>query len=743
MTKLKKLNIMHIFILLLPFIDFFAAICTWNGLSIPIELFIKGIFLGYAVLYLLKDTSHRKIFAFLGIYFVVYCIHTLTMNVNFFSNIINVIKIFYLPILILFFTNYKNEKITKKTLTIVFLFYLLLCLIPYFIGVGHNMNKIIPANNLYISYFHEGNELTNVFIILLPIAFAYLVESNSYLLKGIYTILILLAFFVMGTKTLYLSIIALLLYFLITKREKIVLFIKKNYLESLLFIAVIFSSILVYLPKIDIPNFTIPLNQQENIDNIIFHGRFSRLQDVNQVYLNGNSLEKMLGFSHTKLESIPKIEMDIFTIFYTIGMIGMLFYLIFFVYVLKNMQLKNDYKYTFALLFLIAFFMGHVFMSPFVSTFLALLCLVSKNDNGRMKKDILMVSSIYPSKEYTEYGLFVKNTYEVLNGNDFVVDLVAIPKIEGNLKKFISYVKLYGISFLKALFENYDYIYVPFISHATTGVIVPIMTSKNTKLVLNISKNNMVAASEKDLRLNKFFLKHADMVVTPSKDCEKALMKEYHMPKNKIVVYAIDGVDTGKFIKLEKRTAKKKAGLDGKIKYFGYIFPIEKEMGYDTFIQAINKLNKKKELKDIKFLIIGSGKEEETLNELIQKYRLQKRIERKPFAEQDDLVNIYNSVEAFIFPSKKKSESLELTCLEVMACQTLVIASDKFSHYLEENKNGLLFHADDYKELSIKIEEVLNMKKKDKNRLIKEARITSEEFSLQNTKDSIIKVFQK
>ena len=41
------------------------------------------------------------------------------------------------------------------------------------------------------------------------------------------------------------------------------------------------------------------------------------------------------------------------------------------------------------------------------------------------------------------------------------------------------------------MFNNYDYIYVHYISHSAFGAILPKITSKNTKLVLNAHGNDV------------------------------------------------------------------------------------------------------------------------------------------------------------------------------------------------------------------------------------------------------------
>lgn len=756
MEKLNKINKMHLFIILLPIIDFIISICTWNGLNSSIGLLIKGIFLAYAIIYLLKNKQHRKIFIVLSLYLIIYFAYLFTNNLNIIKECTNLIKIFYLPILILFFSEYQNEKINKKTITFVFLLYLLLYLIPFIFGLGHNISEVYPNKDLYLSYFYIGNELANVFILLLPISLIYLIESNSYLLKGLFLILILCTCLLMSTKTFYISILIILIYFAITRRKYLFKLIKRNSLKFLIGILAILLGLIVYLPKMDLTkNIKTSLEYYnvdsisslctiENIDNVIFSSRLTFLNNVNKYYGESSNHEKLLGLSRSKIDTIKNVEIDIFDIFYSIGIIGSSFYLIFFIYSLKQTKMQKDYKFTFILLLFISCFTGHVLISPFVTTWLAMLVLISKNDYGKTKKNILLVSNMYPNNKYPHYGIFVKNTEDLLKENGLTIDKVILHKQDSKVKKIITYLVFYIKSFILSLINNYDYIYVHFISHSTLGILLPFITSKKTKLVLNVHGNDIVADTKidnKNIKKSSLYLKYANIVISPSKYFEQVLIKEYKVPKNKIVIYPSGGVDTEKFKKIDKNTAKKNVNLSTKIKYFGYISRIEKDKGYDILLEAIKEI---KNIKDVKFLIIGSGSEEYLLDELITKYDLQEIIIRKSFVNQKELVNIYNSIEALIYPTRRKSESLGLTGLEAMACETLVIGSNKYgpSDYLENNINSKTFNPTNHKELAKLIEETLNMKELEKNKLTKEARKKSLEYNNENTKEIILNVFK-
>lgn len=753
----KTNKLIYIFLILLPFIDFITGILAWNHINISLGLILKGLFLIYMIYYIFKNTKDKRFYYLMFAYFIIYFVYICMSKLNIVTEVINCIKIYFLPISILFFSKYKNENINKKAVTLIFGMYSLLYLIPFFLGIGHNISEMYPNKELYLSYFYIGNELANTLIILLPVVIVYLIESNSYLLKGIYSILIVLVFAILGTKTTYLSLILILMYFLITKHKSIFKFIKKNQLITLVSTLTVTCCLVVYVPKVDlVSNIETALKHYkidsvrelltiENIDHIIYSDRLTFLKNVNAVYQEEGGMEKLLGIGRTKINEVKNIEIDIFDIFYSVGAVGIAFYITFFLYTLKNTKLKATYKFTFSLLLVISCFTGHVLLSPMTSIFLGMLFIVSKNDQGQEKKNILLVSNMYPSKQYPHYGIFVKNVVELFEENDYTLDTVVIYKTDKKVNKIIAYLKFYIMSFTKAVINNYDYIYVHFVSHSTKGVILPYICSKNTKLVLNVHGNDIVADYEfeqKNEKRSRKYLKHADIVISPSNYFSKVLQQKYYVPKEKIVIYPSGGVNKNKFIHLPKKKAISLANLNPKEKYFGFISRIEKDKGYDTYLEAIHLLKKEKALNGIKFILVGSGGEEAILNELIEKYKLKKYIICKPLVSQEELVSIYNSLEAFIYPTRRKSESLGLTGLEAMACGTLVIGSNKYgpSDYLNET-NSIPFNPEDAKALAEKIKLVLKMKAKEKKELIDKAYETVEQYSDTNNKAILLNIF--
>ena len=222
------------------------------------------------------------------------------------------------------------------------------------------------------------------------------------------------------------------------------------------------------------------------------------------------------------------------------------------------------------------------------------------------------------------------------------------------------------------------------------------------------------------------------------------MINDYNIPENKIFIYPSGGVDTNFFKKIDKKEAKKNANLSDKYNYIGYVSKLEKNKGYDIFLEAISILKDKKELKNYKYLIVGSGQEEDKFRKMVKDLNLEDYLEIRNLVSQEELINIYNSLDVFVFPTYTKSESLGLVGLEAMACEVLVITSNKYgpTSYLVDNKNGLLFKQKDSKDLADKVLKLLSLNQEEEKKMKAKARETAIKYDSFKTKNQILEVFK-
>ena len=395
MKKFNKLIV--VFLYSLPFIDLLTSIATWESKP-SIGLVIKGTFLvlaGLSVLY--KNRKKKSYWVIYGLFVFYLLIHGVYYKEFLKVELVNLIKIFYLPFLILFFSQCENRSLSKKLYFYYAMCFLLMYLLPYPLGLGHNINEIYENKDLYLSYFYVGNELVNIFILVIPIGFLYLKDKPKGYLLG-YLFLSFLMMVLLGTKTMYCSFILILFYYLFKERQKAFGFLKKYvvFVLSFLLLMIVFvpqtplyknikTSIEYYNVKRVSELFTF-----QNIDNIIYSNRLTFISNLHKSYQKENIFGKILGMGRHKIISMKDAEIDIFDIFYSIGILGTFVYLIIFIFAVYKSRLIGIYAYLFFLLLVISFFSGHVLISPMTSSYLAILTGVyyneRKNDYERLDK---------------------------------------------------------------------------------------------------------------------------------------------------------------------------------------------------------------------------------------------------------------------------------------------------------------------------------------------------------------------
>ena len=305
---------------------------------------------------------------------------------------------------------------------------------------------------------------------------------------------------------------------------------------------------------------------------------------------------------------------------------------------------------------------------------------------------------------------------------------------------------MYIKAIYKSLFYSYDYYYVHFVAQSTYCVLFGKVTGK-TKLVCNVHGNDIVPDYEfekKNVKRGQRVLPFADIVVAPSKYFEEVLINKYHIPKEKIKIYPSGGINFEIFQEKDQKECQKRLNLDSKYTYIGMVSRIEKNKGWDTLLEALKELKKEPFMKNIKLIIVGTGQEQPEMKQKIKEFHLEEKIIQKEFVLQKDLVDYYNAFDVFIFPTKRKSESLGLVGLEAMACKTFVIACNLYGprEYAIDEENALTYQdATDGNELASKIKKFMNMSEKEKQKIIDKAYETAKKYDVTKLQDKLINIF--
>ncbi len=355
---------------------------------------------------------------------------------------------------------------------------------------------------------------------------------------------------------------------------------------------------------------------------------------------------------------------------------------------------------------------------------------------------ILLVSNMYPDKKNQSYGTFVKIFHEQVLELGIDVEKSVMKKSENKIMKKINYLMFYFITFIKIVCKKYDCIYIHYASHSSLPVIYA-RKFKKIKIYTNLHGSDVIpenANHEKMQKYTEHILKISEKIVVPSQYFADLAAQKYEIEKNKIYVYPSGGVDNKKFYpytREEKQKLRKKYNIAGDKIVFGYVGRISEGKGWSTYLRAI------KEYVDTdnegQFILLGSGNQENEMNAMIEELELQDIIVRLSLVPQEQLVEIYNLLDVFVFPTERAGESLGLVALEAMACGVPVIASDFAAprDYIIDGVNGYKFEKGNWQQLESNMREVQDVSDM-RPRVIKSV----QQYGVQTTREQLNEIFE-
>lgn len=364
---------------------------------------------------------------------------------------------------------------------------------------------------------------------------------------------------------------------------------------------------------------------------------------------------------------------------------------------------------------------------------------------AKKKVKLLLVSNMYPSKKYPHYGVFVRNTEMILKEMDEIkVTRVSIPKIDSKPLKMMYYLVFYIKMIFLGIFGGFDVIYGHFISHIARPLMIIKKLRRHIRIVINVHGNDVVPDCSKDEKWIPIVRKSMgiiDNIIVPSTYFRDIMINEYHVAETSITVFPSGGVNTSVFFPVERDKVLKKYNLDSSYKYIGYISRIELNKGWDTFLKAAKELvNDEK----IKFIVVGDGAESNKYDLLVKEYQIEDRIIKRKLLSQDEIAEIFNILDVFVFPTRRKSESLGLVGLEAMACGSIVLASNLYgpSTYIKDTENGFMFDCNSHCDLADKITRILSLNSNERKQISDKAVLTAYEYSESNISEKLINVFE-
>jgi len=190
-----------------------------------------------------------------------------------------------------------------------------------------------------------------------------------------------------------------------------------------------------------------------------------------------------------------------------------------------------------------------------------------------------------------------------------------------------------------------------------------------------------------DFIIGKSVLKHANKVITVSKETMKYVLKLGADKTKTSVIY--NGVDTDYFRPVNKRESREKLGLPKNRKIILSIRRLVYKNGLDTLIESVPLLTR--DHPDLLFLVAGKGPSRKLIEDRIKELGIDSNVKLTGFVPDELLPLYYDAADYFILPSAS-GEGLPLVLLEAMACGLPVIATTVGGtpEIIKHMKNGVL-----------------------------------------------------
>jgi glycosyltransferase involved in cell wall biosynthesis len=227
------------------------------------------------------------------------------------------------------------------------------------------------------------------------------------------------------------------------------------------------------------------------------------------------------------------------------------------------------------------------------------------------------------------------------------------------------------------------------------------------------------------------FSLYGDKIIAIS-ELEKNYLKSLGIEEKKIIKIPL-GINLNLFRRYQKYKIN-----DNFLLFVGR-FDIDQK-GIDILLKAI-KISRK-EFNNIKLYIIGYHSENKIkIIKMIKKLNLENEVLILGNISKEELIKYYHNCRALVLPSR--FEPFGLVILEAFACSKPVIASRVGGiPEIVNEKNGILFKAEDANELAKAIIKIMKMDDDEYKNMCNEAYLTAEKFDIERISQMIIELYE-
>ena len=702
----KNFNtLLIIFILLQPILDLITGfgIHVWN-MNVTLGIIIRMIFLLvilYSVMFVYKKNQNWLYYGILIVYGLLYVLGIILFKdgVGLFSEIQGLCRVFYFPVLLIALYSIKDEiKISKMTLMVVLVTYLVCILVPNCLNLGFELG-----------FFNSANEISGIISLLTPIMILIFVSSKKIIPAVIISCIYLYVILTIGTKTPLLSLgITIFFTYLWFIYNAVKVKKYKRIGISLIALVLFTTALILILPKttfykniethlnyLKLDNVTEVFEDEKLVDHFIFSSRLKFMKERQQDYMDGNIYQKLFGIGYLNNQKEAKaVEMDYFDIYYNHGIIGfILFFGIYgyLFYLIMKEKKKLDFEqymlYISVLLSIfLSFFTGHIITAPAVSILVTIILLMlakqkkkrllftahSLNLGGIETALINLVNRINLDKYDVEIllekkeGIFLDKVKEEIVVKEFKV----YDNKNAIIRKILNLTK--RLIFTMTSYKVYDFSCC-YATYSLSGSKLSKIASDNKAFYVHSNYKDLYKDAKKEKEFfDKRGIEKYDHIIFVSNEYQKEFLRLYPNLKDKVLVLN-NFINTTEILEKSKEKIKESKPKNKTLFVFvGRLDDDAKKVG-----RAIRLV---KELKDTCLWLVGDGPAREEYEALVKKEKLTSRVKflgrqknPYPYMKKADYILMTSDYEGF------PVTYLEAITLEIPIITTVDVSDDKLN----------------------------------------------------------------
>lgn len=237
------------------------------------------------------------------------------------------------------------------------------------------------------------------------------------------------------------------------------------------------------------------------------------------------------------------------------------------------------------------------------------------------------------------------------------------------------------------------------------------LTEIESKMQGKIRKQNILVKRVKKRFRRRFFM-HSGKVVAVTEGIKEALISEYKLPSEKIVVIH-NGANVDLFREIDMIKCKRQLGLNINNRYVCFSGNLAPWQGLETLIKATPTLIE--QIPEARILILGDGMMRGKLEGMVKELNMESRFIFTGWVPYNDVPTYINSSEVCVAPFVKQRICSPIKIYEYLSCGKPVIASFiRNLDFLKDTKSGILVKPDDPEDLGNALIEVMMNKNKSK-----------------------------